>query len=418
MSVVVGVDLGRELLRVAALIDDHAELVLTVPAQLAWSGDAVVVGEAARARPAGERLGRLPDWLDGGSGDGVAPGPLGIGWPVVAGEPRAPAEAVAWLLRAALVAVEERHGPVLGAVLAVEPSLGVVGRRALRDAAVIAGLPAVRLMSAPVCAALMAPGAPDGIWAVVDAGSGALTVSVLERFGGAVHPLAHAREPGLGGAALVSALAGLHEGGARIDRVCQDALAVAGCAATELIEVLLVGGSARLTGVQGRLHHQLARPPYVLAEPVATAALGAAAAARMFLAEPAALCVDALGAALALAVDGEQEAVLAAGAVAPARGLRVIATTTADVDRLEVELWEQGARPRPISRHALSGLPATAAGDAVAICEVAVDADLLPTLAARELVTGAALAVTTLAEAAVEPDRLAVLRSRVAGWRP
>lgn len=482
MSVVIGLDVGHDAVRVAALVDDRPELVLALPGWVAWQGGRVVVGAEARERPLGTRLGRLPAWLertdDDGDDDQGKSGPLTSVWPVVDGKLRAPAEALAWVLRAAVVAVEDRHGPVLGAAIAVDPALGAVGRRALRDAAVIAGIPATRLLAAPACAALAIPGALDGAWLVCDAGAGALTVTVVERIAGALHVLAQVRDPHLGGDALdttiatqlevdggaiepgdptwpilcavaraikeeaaASELAGINArlGGSggrvrvprrdevedwlgprlrRVDELCQRALTAAGVTAGELVDVALVGGGARLVGLQRRLHHALARPPRVVGEPGAAAVLGAALAARMFLAEPVALFLDGVAHPLALSAGLGIEPVVASGTIAPARAMQIVPTSRADQDELEVELWEQGARTRLFGRYAVTGLPAAPAGDAIAVCQVIVDADQVPALTARELATATPLTVTAVAESAIAPDALAAARDQVTAWRP
>ncbi len=481
MSVVIGLDVGHDAIRVAALIDDRPELVLSLPTWVAWSGDQVMVGVEARERPNRERLGRLPAWLertaDDGLGDGGA-GPLTCVWPLVDGTLRAPAEALAWLLRAAVVAVEDRYGPVLGAVFAVDPSLGVVGRRALRDAAAIAGIPTSRQVAAPACAMLMVAGASDGAWLVCDAGAGGLSLAVLDLAGGASHSLVQLRDPELGGDALDAAIATQLEAGGepidvddpawpglcavaraikedaaagelasqiaglgsvglglqppraddveawleprfrRVDERCQRALTTAGLAAADLVDVLLIGGGARLIGLQDRLQHALGRGPRMVGDPAVTAVLGAAIAARMFLAEPAALFVEPVAWPLALSDGHGFETLVASGAVAPIRASQVVPTAEAAQERLEVELWEQGLRNRPYGRYALTGLPAAPAGDVIATCDVLVDADLVPRLTARELVSGAALTVAAVAEAAISPDALAALREHVIAWRP
>jgi molecular chaperone DnaK (HSP70) len=178
VTVVIGIDIGSETVRVAALVEDRPVPVSAFPAVLATAGERVEVGRAAAALPEAQRT------VVGSS-----------------------AERLAWLVRAAVLAVEETHGPVMGAVFAVPPSLGVVERRALRDAASIAGLPMTRLVSSPVAIALSLPSAPDGRWLVCDAGAAALTATVIDRSGGAVDRLASAEDVTLGGRALARIVA-------------------------------------------------------------------------------------------------------------------------------------------------------------------------------------------------------------------
>jgi molecular chaperone DnaK (HSP70) len=133
VTVVIGIDLGTETVHVAALVEDRPVAVTAFPAVLATAGARVEVGRAATALPVAQHQ------VSGTS-----------------------AERLAWLVRAAVLAVEEAHGPVLGAVFAVPPRLGAVERRALRDAASIAGIPLSRLVTSPVAIALALPSAPDG----------------------------------------------------------------------------------------------------------------------------------------------------------------------------------------------------------------------------------------------------------------
>jgi molecular chaperone HscA len=321
----------------------------------------------------------------------------------------------------------------------------------------------------------MSAGGADAIWLVADAGAGALGLSVVERIGGALHVLAHLRDRDLGGDALDRTIAdeldvdgaaidpgdgdwpalcrlarALKEAAAvdvvdelagqlgrrvrlpdtselagwlaprlrRVDELCQRALATSGVAAGALSDAWLLGGGGRLAGLAGRLEQALGRPPSVPAEPGGVVALGAAAAARMFLAEPAALFLDVAAHGLALSDGHGLDPLLAPGAVVPARARQAVATEDADQEQLTVELWEQGPRTRPYARYRIDGVPAAAAGDAIVTCDVLVDADLLPTLVARELASGAALAVTAVEEAALPASELAALREQVTAWRP
>ncbi len=457
MTVTLGLDLGHDTVRVAALIADRPVPVTAFPSRVGRDGDRVVVGRAAAALP--------PD---------AAP---------VTGSM---AEQLAWKVRAALLAVETAHGPVFGAGIAVPPEFGAVERRAVRDAAAIAGLPAARLVAAPVAVALSLPSAPDGRWLVCDAGAAAFTVTVVDRAGGAVDRLASAVEPGLGGhaldriiaehlargldlaadgalspmllavakvlkehlgnaAAAEAALAAALEGaepplrGFRpprrdelelwmtprvraVDEVCTRALAAAGVASTELSEVVLAGGGARLLILGRRLGQVMARPPRLPADPGFAAALGAARLARMFVAEPTAVVVDVVPHALALGAGAEPTLLVPAGAVLPTREARLIATRSDDEVAIEVELWEQTAPPRPLGRWRLGDLPTAPAGDAFALCNVTVDVDGVPRVTATELVSGAALVATPMAapgiEAGLDADAIAARRAAMAEWIP
>ncbi|MCL4223758.1 MAG: Hsp70 family protein [Myxococcales bacterium] len=435
MTVAIGLDLGLDTVRVTALVDDRPVAVTAFPAAVGLDGAQVRVGRRALALPPERRV-----------VDGTA------------------AERLGWLVRAAVLAVEAEHGPVLGAVVPVAPGLGAVERRVVHDAAIIAGLPAVRLCAAPVAIAMALPAAPDGRWLVADAGAAALSVTVLERSLGAIDRLATVVEPALGGRALdrviaehlargldlagepppplVAAAAALraHLGDAaaaeaafasalagaapplaglrpprrdelelwlaprvrKLDDACARALAAAGCAAHDLGEVVLAGGGARSAALARRLGQVMGRPARLPTDPGFAAALGAASLARLFVAEPAALVVDVLRHGLALASDDDPRSLIAAGTVLPTRETLLLPTGRDEQTALELELWEETAPPRALGRWRLAGLPAAPAGDALAACSVTVDVDGLPRVSATELVSGLPLTVTPLPEPGVD----------------
>jgi molecular chaperone DnaK len=456
MTTVIGLDLGSETVRVAALVEDRPVPVSAFPAVLATAGERVEVGRAAVALPEAQRT------FIGTS-----------------------AERLAWLVRAAVLAVEEAHGPVIGAVFAVPPSLGAVERRALRDAASIAGLSVTRLVSTPVAIALSLPSAPDGRWLVCDAGAAALTATVIDRSGGAVDRLSSAEDVSLGGRALgrlvaeqlartinpapdvedpallaaaaalrenlgnaagaEAALAAIVDGAPhlkglrpprrdelelwmapkvrKVDDACMRALSASNVTGAELGEVVLAGGGARLSALARRLSQVMGRPARLPADPGFAAALGAARVARMFIAEPAALIVDVVPNTLALSYGGDPTPLVAAGAVLPTREARVLTTRDDDEIAIEVELWEHVApAPRALGRWRLGDLPPAPAGDVVALCNVTVDADGIPRLTASELITGSALLVTPVgmleSDGGLDADTVAARRARLTEWRP
>jgi molecular chaperone DnaK (HSP70) len=109
---------------------------------------------------------------------------------------------------------------------------------------------------------------------------------------------------------------------------------------------------------------------------------------------------------------------VAAGAVLPTRESRVIATQRKNETSLEVELWEQTTPARPLGRWRLRDLPAAPAGDALAICNVTVDADGIPRLAATELVSGAAITTVALDDPGLDAATIDACRAAIAEWRP
>ncbi len=485
MTIVCGIDLGHDQLRVAALVEERPVAVATLPAWVGFDGATVLVGAAARALPLAQRV-QPRAWLGRAAGQGdraAIAGPAGLACPIVDGQPRAPAELVGWLLRAAIQAAEAEHGPVIAAVIAAPVYAGAVERRVLRDAALLAGIPMVRLCGEPVLAALALPAPPDARWLVCDAGSTAFTASVIELVGGAVDRLSTASAVELGGdaldgviatelarelggvarddhdwphlwraaravkehvgtaaateAAFAEALTGASPGARslraprkdevelwsaprvrKVDDVCTRALTAAGTTANDLAEVVLVGGGARVTSIARRLGQVLARAPRQPADVGFAVALGGAAAARMFVAEPAALLVDVVTYGISMGAGDRLVPLIAAGAVVPTRAARVIPTHRVGQDALEVELWEDTTPPRALGRYRIGGLPPAPAGDALALCTVAIDGNGIPALTATELVNGAALTVTPLVEAGLDAATLAERRPIVAEWRP
>lgn len=452
MTVAIGIDLGRDVVRVSALVDDRPVNVVSFPAVAGQDGGRVVVGRQAQALPPERRK--------------------------VAGMP---AERLAWLVRTAVLAAEVEHGPVIGAVMTVPPDAGAIERRALRDAAAIAGIPAARLIAAPIAITMALPSAPDGRWLVCDAGAGGFSASVIDRAGGALDRLSTAGDADLGGrgldhaiaehlaraidqtpggpawpwllaaaaalkeqlghpAAAEAALAAALEGAPsetrtlrpprrdelelwisprvrRADDVCVRALAAAGLMAGELSEVVLAGGGARSMALQRRLGQVLARPPRLPADAPFAGATGAARLARLFVTEPAALVID--GVPYTLALGGHDLTPLVAAAAAlPTRESRVIATTLPNQTALELELWEQTTPARPVGRWRVRDLPPASAGDALALCSVTVDADGVPRLDATELVSGLPLTIQVLDDLGLDPPTLAACRETVAEWRP
>lgn len=454
MSVAVGLDLGHDVVRVVALVDERPIMVTAFPAVVGLGdGDRVVVGRAAAALPATRR-----------------------------DVPGAPAERLAWLMRAAALAVEAQHGPAAGVAIAVAPDTGAVERRALRDAAAIAGFRAARLISTPVAITMALPSAPDGRWLVCDAGATGFSVSVIDRAHGALDRLATAVEPELGGraldraiaehlaratskpadgpawpwlvaaasvlkehlgnaaateAALVEALAGapgslrgmraprrdelelwLSPRIRRLDDVCARALGDAGLMSSDLSEVVLAGGGARMAAFARRLGQVLARPARLPADAGFAAASGAARFARLFVAEPTTLVIDVVPRALSLGAGDELVPLVAAGAVLPTRESHVVATSRDGETSLMVELWEQTQPPRPLGRWRLRELPSAPAGHALAVCNVTVDVDGVPRLDASELVSGAALSAIALDDPGLDAATIAACRATVAEWQP
>lgn len=459
MTVAIGIDLGLEAVRVAALVDDRVELVATFPAVVGFAGGQVHVGAAAAALPAADRVDELTTWLGrrapGPDGD---PGVAGVAWPRVAGSHRSPVELVGRLLRAGVHAVEARHGRAAGAVLAVPVELGAIERRVLRDAAAVAGLPMARLLAAPAVAALaISDGEPARVL-IVDAGASALRAAVVEYGNGSMDLLGYADATGAGGRAIdqtiaaqlalesplppdeLAALArrwkrGQPVGGAlrrtprpdelglwttpaarELDIAVAAALSGAAVELAGISSSILIGGGARLTTIAARFRAVAGPTARPVDDGEALIARGAARAAQMFVDEPAAVIVDAIPASFALGAGSALASMVPVGAITPTREVRLIARDRPDRTAVEVEVWEETAEPRPYGRYQIAGMPPGAG--AIAACELTVDVDRIPRIDASDLVNGAALTVTPLVEVGLDDDAIAALRAELATWSP
>ena len=459
MTVAIGLDLGLDALRVAALVDDRIELCATIAAVVGFAGGRACVGAAAAALPAADRLDDLTTWLGrrapGPDGD---PGVAGVAWPVVAGERRSPVELIAWLLRAGIHAVEARFGRAVGAVIAVPVELGAIERRVLRDAAAVAGLPVARLVAAPAVAALaISDGQPARVL-IVDAGASALRAAVVEHGNGAMDLLGYADAIGGGGRAIDRAIAAqltaesgaspdqllaiarrLKEGqsiaGAlrrtpradevglwsappsrELDAVCHAALAAGAVELPGISAAILIGGGARLATLAARFRHVVGASAHAVDDGDSVIARGAARAAQMFVDEPAVVMVDAIPSSFALGAGSALASMVPLGAIAPTREVRLISRDRPDRVAVEVELWEELPSPRPYGRYQITGLPP--GPGAIAACELTVDVDRIPRLDASDLVHGAALTVTALLEVGLDPAAVAALRAELATWTP
>ncbi len=230
-------------------------------------------------------------------------------------------------------------GPVTKAVVTVPAYFNDSQRQATKDAGRLAGLDVLRLVNEPTAAALaygLDKGA-EGVVAVYDLGGGTFDVSILKLRGGIFEVLATNGDTRLGGDDLDTRLADLLLGdlpealrshpqvraqvlalaertkrtlsdvdrtevelalpggdGAvrraitraefedlvrdvveRTSRPCRQALKDAGIAASEVLEVVAVGGSTRVPMVRRQMETLFGRPPLVTIDPDQVVALGA-----------------------------------------------------------------------------------------------------------------------------------------------
>lgn len=221
----VGIDLGTSNSVVAVIDADGAPRVLTteegsttLPSMVWYAPDAIVIGEAAREGldcapdvtifAAKRLLGRRFDHPDVKRLARVLPyelveSPNGDCWIRLApGKNISPEEVLALILRE-LKAIGERFykEPVTGAVITIPAWYDAAQRQATKDAAQIAGLEVLRLLSEPTAAALGYGGhrGADRKYLVCDLGGGTFDVAVVDVEGGVFEVLATTGDPFLGG---------------------------------------------------------------------------------------------------------------------------------------------------------------------------------------------------------------------------
>ena len=223
-SPILGIDLGTTN-SCAAVMDGgevrvlaNAEGSRTTPSVVAFVGDQVLVGHAARhhgvkdptatifaaKRLIGRRFADLADILPTLPYTVVA-ADNGDAWTEVRGTRRSPSQISAHVLAALRDAAEDALGePITRAIVTVPAYFDDAQRQATRDAGLIAGLRVERILSEPTAAAL-AYGLHDRkdrapkIVAVYDLGGGTFDVSILELRRGVFEVLATAGDSLLGG---------------------------------------------------------------------------------------------------------------------------------------------------------------------------------------------------------------------------
>ncbi|MBK9753807.1 MAG: molecular chaperone DnaK [Nannocystis sp.] len=228
---ILGIDLGTTNSCVAVMDGGEARVLAnregsrTTPSVVAFVGDDILVGEAARQRAskdpaatvfAAKRLiGRKFAEVEAvrrGLPYTVVAAANGDAWAEVHGRRRSPsqisAQVLAYLKDAAADALGE---PVTRAIITVPAYFDDAQRQATRDAGTIAGLRVERILSEPTAAALAyglhdRKDRPPQIVAVYDLGGGTFDVSLLELRSGAFEVLATAGDSQLGGEDFDSAV--------------------------------------------------------------------------------------------------------------------------------------------------------------------------------------------------------------------